>query len=81
MGLKDCEMHCHVLNCYLCVEKMGLKDCEMYCQPWTTRMPKAAQPNLNYLGEEIMLSFYHTPVTVVSVVKSSFFARKARLLS
>jgi hypothetical protein len=35
----------------LVVEKMGQKDCEMYCQPWTTRMPKAAQPNLNYIGK------------------------------
>ncbi len=33
------------------IEKMGLKDCEMFCQPWTTRMPKAAQPNLNYIGK------------------------------
>jgi hypothetical protein len=35
----------------LVVEKMGQKDCEVYCQPWTTRMPKAAQPNLNYIGK------------------------------
>ena len=39
-----------IITTPLYLEKMGVKDCEMYCQPWTTRMPKAAQPNLNYIG-------------------------------
>ena len=31
-------------------EKMGDGDCEVGCTAWTTKMPKAAQPNLNYMG-------------------------------
>ena len=29
---------------------MGDDDCEVPCQAWTTKIPKAAQPNLNYMG-------------------------------
>ena len=30
---------------------MGDEDCEVACQAWTTKIPKAAQPNLNYMGK------------------------------
>ncbi|XP_023332600.1 SCY1-like protein 2 isoform X2 [Eurytemora carolleeae] len=33
--------------------RIGNGDCEVACQPWTTKMPKAAQPNLNYIAPEI----------------------------
>ena len=29
---------------------MGEGDGEVSCTAWTTKMPKAAQPNLNYIG-------------------------------
>lgn len=29
---------------------MGDEDAEVACQAWTTKLPKAAQPNLNYMG-------------------------------
>ena len=31
-------------------DKMGDEDAEVACQAWTTKLPKAAQPNLNYMG-------------------------------
>jgi len=34
-------------------EKMGDGDGEVACTAWTTKMPKAAQPNLNYIAPEI----------------------------
>ena len=34
-----------------CIGRIGNGDCEVACQPWTTKMPKAAQPNLNYIGK------------------------------
>ena len=36
---------------FLFAVKIGEGDCEVGCQSWTTKMPKAAQPNLNYIGE------------------------------
>ena len=35
----------------LVLEKMGEDDSEVACQAWTTKIPKAAQPNLNYMGK------------------------------
>ena len=32
-------------------EKMGDGDAEVACPVWTTKTPKAAQPNLNYIGK------------------------------
>ena len=33
-------------------EKMGeVENSEIPCTPWTTRMPKYAQPDLNYIGK------------------------------
>ena len=34
----------------LFLEKMGDGDSEVLCPAWTTKTPKAAQPNLNYIG-------------------------------
>ena len=31
---------------------IGHHDSEVLCQAWTTKMPKAAQPNLNYTGDK-----------------------------
>ena len=35
-------------------EKLGdIEYSEIPCQPWTTRMPKYAQPDLNFVGKRI----------------------------
>ena len=40
------------------IEKMGdVENSEIPCTPWTTRMPKYAQPNLNYIGKKKNLTF------------------------
>ena len=36
------------------VGRVGVGDAEVPCQAWTTKMPKAAQPNLNYTGKQIV---------------------------
>ena len=33
------------------LDKMGDADAEIPCPIWTTKIPKAAQPNLNYIGK------------------------------
>ena len=40
------------------IEKMGdVENSEIPCTPWTTRMPKYAQPNLNYIGKKKKSNF------------------------
>ena len=36
---------------------MGDADAEVTCPVWTTKTPKAAQPNLNYIGMENIAIF------------------------
>ena len=36
---------------YFVSESLSEGDAEVPCQSWTTRMPKGAQPNLNYIGK------------------------------
>ena len=41
------------------IEKMGdVENSEIPCTPWTTRMPKYAQPNLNYIGKTKRIELY-----------------------
>lgn len=35
---------------------MGEEDTEISCQAWTTKLPKASQPNLNFMGRLIQIS-------------------------
>ena len=42
-----------------------VENSEIPCTPWTTRMPKYAQPNLNYIGKKknelfFLTLFFHT---------------------
>ena len=40
----------HSINVFL--EKMGELDADEFpCQPWTNKIPKVLQPDLNYLGK------------------------------
>ena len=35
---------------------MGEEDTEISCQAWTTKLPKASQPNLNFMGRLVQIS-------------------------
>ena len=40
---------------------MGEEDTEIPCQAWTTKLPKASQPNLNFMGRfntNLLLFFF-----------------------
>ena len=37
-----------------------VENSEIPCTPWTTRMPKYAQPNLNYIGKKKKIDFFET---------------------
>ena len=55
-GLEHSGKNKEIVNIFMqdtCLpEKMGDGDSEVACTAWTTKMPKAAQPNLNYIGPE-----------------------------
>ena len=40
---------------------MGDGDAEVACPAWTTKTPKAAQPNLNYIGIRLKIIILHFP--------------------
>ena len=46
---------------------MGDEDCEVACQAWTTKIPKAAQPNLNYMGKIRLVQKYMSLVFTFDV--------------
>ena len=55
-GLEHSGKNKEIVNIFMQVtclpEKMGDGDSEVACTAWTTKMPKAAQPNLNYTGPD-----------------------------
>ena len=64
---------------------MGDEDAEVACQAWTTKLPKAAQPNLNYMGrlELNMFSILYclNRFLIVKALVGTFKKKKALLFS
>ena len=59
-----------------------VENSEIPCTPWTTRMPKYAQPNLNYIGKKkeikqfLRLCFFQ----LISYIQT-MYAQRAKLHS
>ena len=52
-----------------------VENSEIPCTPWTTRMPKYAQPNLNYIGKKKNDTFQ-----LISYIQT-MYAQRAKLYS
>ena len=52
-----------------------VENSEIPCTPWTTRMPKYAQPNLNYIGKKKNVFFFNS---VFSYIQTAY-AQRAKL--
>ena len=50
-----------------------VENSEIPCTPWTTRMPKYAQPNLNYIGKKTRLKTSFRPKPRVQILLFKFY--------
>ena len=53
-----------------------VENSEIPCTPWTTRMPKYAQPDLNYIGKPNAL-FFQNPTSNDIILVSTYINQKS----